>query len=439
MRANRLGAALAVVLTAALASCGSSGEPAPSTEAAQSPSAAAKGSVKLTYWTWAPNMDKIAAVWNQAHPDIQVTVSKQAGGDDAAAKFLTAAKAGNPPDLVQAEYQHLPSFVAADAVADLKAETASVKGEFAQGLWSLVTLGTEGVYGIPQDSGPMMLFYRKDLFDKYGLAVPKTWQEYADAARALHKKDPKTYLGTFSSKDPGAFTGLAQQAGAQWWSISGESWKVNIADEATKKVADYWGGLVKEGVIDDMPYFTPEWNKALNDGKLLTWPSAVWAPGVLSANAPKAKGKWAAAPLPQWNAGESFSGFWGGSSTAVSAKSPNRAAAAQFATWMNTDPAALGLLVKEAAIYPAATKAQASLGQAPDYFSNQPDFWQQAAAVSAVARGFTFGPNVGVTYNAFMDNFDKALQNKTPFADAVQAMQDATVADMRKSGFQIAS
>ncbi|MEW9551721.1 ABC transporter substrate-binding protein [Nonomuraea sp. NPDC050783] len=440
MRANRLGAALAVALTATLAACGS-GEPAPrGTEATQGPAAtAAQGPVKLTYWTWAPNMDKIVAIWNKAHPDVQVTVSKQAGGDDAAAKYLTAAKAGNPPDLVQAEYQHLPSFVAADAVADLKAETAAIRGEFSEGLWGLVTLGTEGVYGIPQDSGPMMLFYREDLLDEYGIPVPKTWQEYADAARAVRKKDPKVYLGTFSSSDPGAFTGLAQQAGAQWWSISGESWKVGIADGPTVKVADYWGGLVKEGVIDDMPYFTPEWNKALNDGKLLTWPSAVWAPGVLESNAPKAKGKWAVAPLPQWNAGENVTGFWGGSSTAVSARTPHRAAAARFATWLNTDPAALDLLVKEAAIYPAATKAQSTLGEPPAYFSGQPDFWKQAAAVSAGARGFTFGPNVGVTYNTFRDAFGKAARNRTSFSDAVRSMQDATVADMRKSGFQLAS
>jgi multiple sugar transport system substrate-binding protein len=216
MRATRLGAVLAATLTATLTigGCGSS-EPAGGSEAASQSPAAPQGPVKLTYWTWAPNMDKIIAAWNKDNPDIQVTVSKQAGGDDAAAKFLTAAKAGNPPDLVQAEYQHLPSFIAADAVADLKAETAAIKGEFGEGVWGLVTLGTDAVYAVPQDSGPMMLFYRQDLFDKYGLEVPKTWQEYGDAARALRKKDPKAHLGTFSSKDPGAFTGLAQQAGAQ--------------------------------------------------------------------------------------------------------------------------------------------------------------------------------------------------------------------------------
>lgn len=434
MQTNRLVAVAAAILATALAGCsGTPQEPA----APDAQSSAPAGPVTLTYWTWVPNMDKITAVWNQANPDIQVTVSKQAGGDDAATKFLTAAKAGNPPDLVQAEYQMLPSFVAADAVADLTAEVGQAKGEFGEGVWGLVTLGTDAVYALPQDSGPMMLYYRQDLFEKYGIEVPKTWDEYAEAARTVRKKDPKAFLGTFSSKDPGSFVGLAQQAGAQWWSISGESWKVAVDDAATTKVADYWGGLVKEGAIDDQPYFTPEWNKALNDGRLLTWPSAVWAPGVLSSNAPKAKGRWAIAPLPQWSAGENSSGFWGGSSTAVAAKSPNRAAAAKFATWLNTDPEALGLLVKEGAVYPAATKGGTMLGEAPDYFSNQPDFWRQAAAISATARGFTFGPNVNVTYNAFKDAFDKALQDGSAFSGAIAKMQDATVADMRKSGFQL--
>ncbi|MEN3535942.1 extracellular solute-binding protein [Microbispora sp. ZYX-F-249] len=437
MRGNRSAVAAVAILTTALSAACSGGAEKPSSEAA-SRSAAPAGPVKLTYWTWVPNMDKIAAVWNQAHPDIQVTVSKQAGGDDAAAKFLTAAKAGNPPDLVQAEYQMLPSFVAADAVADLKAETAQAKSEFGEGVWGLVTLGTDAVYAVPQDSGPMMLYYRQDLFEKYGIEVPKTWDEYAEAARTVHKKDPKVFLGTFSSKDPGWFAGLSQQAGAQWWSISGDAWKVAVNDEATTKVASYWGGLVKEGVIDGMPYFTPEWNKALNDGKLLTWPSAVWGPGVLSSNAPKAKGKWAIAPLPQWNAGENHSGFWGGSSTAVAAKSPNKAAAAQFATWLNTDPQALGLLIKEGAVYPASAKGAALMTEAPDYFSNQPDFWKQAADIGATARGFTFGPNVNVTYNAYKDAFDKAVAAKSDFAAAVGTMQDTTVADMQKSGFSLA-
>ncbi|MEU8104666.1 extracellular solute-binding protein [Nonomuraea muscovyensis] len=432
MRMNRLAAA---ALAAALVTGCSGGA---QDTAAPADTTAPAENVRLTFWNWVPGMDKVVAVWNKANPSIQVVSSTQAGGDDAATKFLTAAKAGNPPDLMQAEYQALPSFVAADAVADIKAAAEPVRQEFGEGVWGLVTLGTEAVYGIPQDSGPMMLYYRADLFDTYGIEVPKTWQEYAEAARTVRKKDPKVFLGTFSSKDPGSFAGLAQQAGAQWWSISGEAWKVAVNDEPTTKMADFWGGLVKEGVIDTMPYFTPEWNKALNDGKLLTWPSAVWAPGPLASNAPKAKGKWAIAPLPQWNAGENHTGFWGGSAVAVAAASKHQQAAAKFATWLNTDPEALGLLVKEGAIYPAATKGTSLLTEPPAYFSDVPDFWKQAAANTAGARGFTFGPNVNVAYNAYKDAFDKATADKSSFADALVEIQDATVADMTKSGFQIA-
>lgn len=431
MRTKRLRLVMSAVLVGALAAgCSSGGQEETPQET---------GPVELTFWTWAPNMDKIAAVWNAEHPDIKVTVSKQAGGDEAAAKFLTAAKAGNAPDLVQAEYQMLPSFVAAEAVADVKGEVAGVRDQFSDGIWNLVTLGTDGVYGLPQDSGPMMFYYRTDLFTKYGIAVPKTWDEYAAAARTVHAKDKTVYLGGFSSKDPGWFAGLSQQAGAQWWSITGEAWKVGINDDATKKVADFWGGLAKDGVVDTQAPWTPEWNAALNGGKILSWASAVWAPGVLTSNAPDGKGKWAIAPLPQWSAGENYSGFWGGSSIAIAEGSKHKKAAAQFASWLNTDAKALDLLIKEAAIYPAAKSGQALMTTAPEYFANQADFWQQATTIAGTARGFTFGPNVNVAYSAYKDAFDKALQNKSSFTDALGAMHDATVADMKKSGFTLAS
>ncbi len=105
---------------------------------------------------------------------------------------------------------------------------------------------------------------------------------------------------------------------------------------------------------------------------------------------------------------------------------------------MNTDPQALDLLIKEGSIYPASTKGAALLTGAPDYFADQPDFWRQAAAIGATARGFTFGPNVNVTYNAYRDAFDQAVAAKTDFAAAVRTMQETTVADMRKSGFTLA-
>nr|WP_084717708.1 extracellular solute-binding protein [Streptacidiphilus carbonis] len=432
-----IGLTAAGVATSLLAGCSSSGS---TSSAGASAQATASGPVKLTYWSWAPNMDQVVALWNKSHPNIQVTVEKQASGDDLLTKVITAAKAGGAPDLVQAEYQALPTLVSNNVLADISKQDGSASSKFAAGIWKQVTLGSNAVYAIPQDSGPLMFFYRKDLFAKYGLTVPTTWDQFAADAAKLQKEDSTKKLTTFSSNDAGLFAGLAQQAGASWWTSSGDTWKVAINDAATQKVAGFWGNLVKNGSIDNQPMYTPAWNKALNDGTQLAWVSAVWAPGVLSGSAPATKGKWAMAALPQWTAGANVTGSWGGSSTAVTNNSKHQDAAAQFALWLNTDPTAVAALVKDASDYPAASDAQSggALATAPDFFSNQPDFYTTAAKIAATTAPAAWGPNVNVAYSAFKDAFGKAAQNKSDFGAALNTMDQTTLADMQKQGFKVA-
>lgn len=403
---------------------------------------AGAGKVELTFWTWAPGMDVVVEAWNEANPDIQVTVNKQDGGDAAVTKLLTAIKAGSgAPDIMQAEYQKIPTLVSSEAIADISGELEDgIADQFPEGVWNAVTLGSDAVYAVPQDSGPMELYYRADIFAELGLAVPTTWDEYADVAAQLHTADPTKYLGTFSATDAGWFTGLAQQAGASWWGIDGDAWTVSIDDEATLKVADYWGGLVESGVIDNKPMYTPEWNAALNDGTQVAWLSAIWAPGVLGGNAADTAGKWQMAPMPQWDASNPSTGNWGGSATAVTTQSEHVAEATKFLTWLNTDQAAVSSLVTEGGLYPANIPGQAkALASPPEFFANQPDFYELAGEIAQTAGSFTFGPNVNVAYSAYNDEFGKATEarSRSAFTDAVKAMQKATIDDLKTSGFSV--
>lgn len=440
-RTSRVTAAFTgLALTFALVACSPSDSPSK-----DSSSGAPSGQkIELNYWTWAPNMEAVVEIWNKENPGIQVTVNKQDGGDPAVTKFLTAIKAGSgAPDIMQAEYQVIPTLVSSDALADISEFVSDdVKADFAEGTLNAVTLGTDAVYAIPQDAGPMMFFYRADVFEDLGLEVPTTWDEYADAARKINENDPNVYLGTFSANDAGWFTGLATQAGASWWSMdpAAASWGVHIDEEPTQKVAKYWGDLVEEGVINNKPMYTPEWNAALNGGQEVGWLSAVWAPGVLTGNAADTAGKWKVAPMPQWDASAPATGSWGGSSTAVSAQSEHPEAAAKFATWLNTNQDAVNALVQEAGIYPASQGALAgALTDAPEFFSNQPDFYDVAAEVAATAAPFTFGPNVNTAYSAYNDAFGKASESKSSaaFTDAVTQIQKTVVEDMENTGFTV--
>lgn len=406
-------------------------------------SSSADGPVELTFWTWAPGMEETVAEWNAANPDIQVTVNKQDGGDPAITKLLTAIKAGSgAPDLMQTEYQKIPTLVAADALADLSdVLPEDLSDRYADGTWESVTLGSDAVYGVPQDSGPMQFYYRADIFEQLGLEVPQTWDEYAQVAEQLHTADPTKYLGTFSANDAGWFTGLAQQAGASWWGIDGDSWTVDIDSGPTQQVAEYWGGLVEQGVIDNKPMYTPEWNAALNDGSQVGWLSAIWAPGVLEGNAPDTAGQWAMAPMPQWEAGDTATGNWGGSATSVTSQSEHPEQAAEFIAWMNGSQEGVNALVEYGSLYPADLDAQGeALSEPPAFFSEQADFYDIAAETAQGVQPFTYGPNVNVAYSAYNDEFGKATQAGTAdaFLAAVEAMQTATVDDLKNAGFSVA-
>lgn len=435
-RAAAVAAAVALLASACSSSAGTSAGSTAET------SGSGGETVNLNFWTWAPNMDQVVDLWNTSHPKIQVTVNKQDGGDPAVTKLLTAIKAGSgAPDVMQAEYQKIPTLVSADALADISGSVSSdLAGQFPTGVWNAVTLGSTSVYAIPQDSGPMEFYYRADIFDQLGLKVPTTWAEYADVAAKLHTADPTKYLGTFSATDAGWFTGLAQQAGASWWGVDGNSWTVSIDDAATTKVAQYWGGLVASGVIDNKPMYTPEWNASLNNGTQVGWISAIWAPGVLAGNAPDTAGKWKMAAMPQWDPSKPATGNWGGSAMAVTSQSTHVKEATEFLTWLNTDQTAVNALVSLGGLYPANIPAQkVALAAPPKFFSNQPDFYTLAGTIAKTAGSFTFGPNVNVAYSSYNDEFGKATEAKSAsaFVAAITSMQTTTLGDLKNAGFSV--
>ena len=78
----------------------------------------------------------------------------------------------------------------------------------------------------------MGMLYRKDIFDKYGIDVPKTWDEFAAAARKLHAADPNVYLTNLAANQNGAWMGLLWQAGAKPFEVQhGRRLGVNVNDD----------------------------------------------------------------------------------------------------------------------------------------------------------------------------------------------------------------
>lgn len=399
------------------------------------------GKVTLSFWSWAPGTDDIVAKWNESHPDIQVKHTDAGGGDASSAKLLTATRAGNAPDLAAVEYTTLPSLIVAGVPIDLTDHlTDATKKAYTKGTLQQVTFDGH-VYALPQDVGPMALVYRSDLLEKYGIAVPKTWKEFGEAAAKVKEADPSATLASLPPDQTGFFAGVAAQAGSKWWSTKDGKWSVGIADEPSLEVADFFQGLVDKGYISTDPLLTPEWNADVNSGKVLSWPSALWAPGVLSGVAPDTLGKWSMAPLPQWKDGDAAVAYQGGSSVIVTKDSKHVEAAAEFAQWLNASKTGAEQLLTVSNSYPAAISGQeaATKSAPPALMPQQEDFYQVAADISADTIPVTWGPDYNVANTAFSDALGKAVQDGTSWRAAFESVQKTVVADMEKSGFEVTS
>ncbi len=421
---------LTVLVMAPLAACGGS----------TSTGSSSGGVVKLTFASWVPGIDKAVALFNSSHPNIQVSVqSVPAGANGTYAKFFTAIQAKNAPDLGQVEYQFLPTFEATGGLLDMSPYGAgSIKSDFVPWTWNQSTQGNV-IYAIPQDTGPMAMFYRADLFKKYGIAVPKTWDDYAAAAAKLHAANSQYFITDFPPKEAGQYIGYSWQAGAKWFRINGQSWNVGINDATSKKVGDYWQNLISKKLVKTDPDFSQAWYNDLQTGGAATWVSAVWGANTILSNAPKTSGDWAVAPMPQWTAGQNVAGNWGGSTTVVFKNTKYPKEATEFAMWLNTNSQSVNSMIASAQLYPALSSALGTPASdtIKTFYSGQDIYSVFKDASNNVDVNFQWGPTMNQVFTNLGDNFSNATDGKTTLSASLDAVQSSTIAAMKKQGFSV--
>ncbi|GAA1695859.1 extracellular solute-binding protein [Microcella alkalica] len=433
--------AMAALAALALTACSTGGTDAPGAGAPGGDCAPSDGPVELTFTSWLPGIDEAVAIWNDQNPDIQVTVQTGPNGNGGTYQnFFNQLEAGNAPDLGQIEFDALPNFRVQDGLENIAAcdGILDAESQFVDWTWSQVTFGEEdAVYAIPQDTGPMAMFYRADLFEAAGIEIPETWEEYEAAAAQIREEGG--YINNFSQSDINAFAGLVWQTGGQWFANDGEAWEVSLTGDESLEVAEYWQGMIENDLVAKYPPWTDEWNAAYNSSEIWTWVSAVWGANTILSGAPDTAGNWAVAPMPQWEAGQSAAGNWGGSTTAVLKGSDHPYEAAQFALWLNIDDDALTAMNRTAQIYPATVEG-ANLpvfAEGVEFYGGQKIYEVFAAAGAEVDPSFTWGPTMTQVYNDVADGFSGALSGSGTLMDALESGQASTISALEAASIPV--
>jgi multiple sugar transport system substrate-binding protein len=396
---------------------------------------------ELTFWTWVPDIQDQVDMFEKAYPKIHVKVENVGQGLDHYAKVRTASKAGNGPDVVQLEYQFISSFALSGELLDLTPYgAADIADDYVAWVWNQ-GVANDQILAIPQDSGPLGHLYREDILTAAGVTEsPATWDDYKAAAEKV-RDNTDAVIGNMAPNQGAGWLGLFWQAGVKPFSYDGDKGvTINVNSDKAKEVAAYWQDLIQNDLVSTDPDFTDEWYAGLNQGKYAGWLTAAWAPVFLSGAASDTSGKWRAAPLPQWQAGDEASGNWGGSADAVLKTSKNPIAAYELAKWINHEQEPALLFATQQHFFPTAVSVLEDpefVGQEPEFYGGQKVNELFAGISETVDTDWEWLPFMEFAYTNFNETYGAAVAAHGDLGAGLDAWQDALVEYATQQGFTV--
>ncbi|MEV0977561.1 sugar ABC transporter substrate-binding protein [Streptomyces sp. NPDC049915] len=394
---------------------------------------------RITFWSALRGSKEVVDAFNRTHRTVQVDFQQiPSGGQGGYAKLSNAARAGNAPDVATIEYPQVPGFAIDGVARDITGLVSdTLRTRLLPQALGLTTF--EGrVFSVPLDVEPMVMHYRADLFERYGLRLPHTWEEFDELAVAVRRKAPGRRLVLFPTDGATQFAAYAWQAGAHWFDTRGGAWNVSLTDAPSRRVADYWQGLVDRGDVFMNAVESRQADAQIANGLVLTRLSGAWDAGAQMKARPGQKGLWRIAPLPQWDGGRPYVGTHGGSTFAVTKDSRHPEAAMEFIEWQVSHPDALRARLSSgtSSQYPAATALVAVGREAFDrsYYGGQDIYRLFEQEAAKIRDGWVWGPRMTATQKVMQDSFARVGAGQGSLFDSLRTAQDGTMPDLKALG-----
>jgi N,N'-diacetylchitobiose transport system substrate-binding protein len=268
--------------------------------------------------------------FESAHPGTKVNIEfvPWAQAHD---KFTTAIAGGKVPDVAEMGTTWTPEFAAQGAFEEMPKPSG---GQYVSSLVDAATYQGK-MWGKPWYAGARALIYRKDVLQKAGVSVPKTWQDLQADAAAIKAKVPGIY--------PIGYTGLTEhmylptiwQAGGQIATESGDTWKSALNSPQAVEAIQFYTDFYKKGYVPKaaIGWEEPDAQTAFVNGDIAMLIGGGWTYDSIVASKPALKDKIGTALEPAGPSGKDTA-FAGGSHLVVFKESQNPALANAFVDFM---------------------------------------------------------------------------------------------------------
>lgn len=292
--------------------------------------------IELSFWSLGTtNYEDLAKEYTKEHPNI--TFKFQNTSDQTAHhnNLTTALSAGSgAPDIFQLEIAFMERFINNQDkfynLYDLGAK--DLEGNYLEWKWKQAT-SVDGTFqlGLPTDIGPTVVYYRTDLAEQAGLptdpdgfsAAIDSWDKFASVAKDFTSKTGKP----FADLTDLVYNGVRDQSPDQIYFSKEDGSFIGDTNPQVRKAYDFTVKGIQEGWIGNWILWSPEWQKAINDGDFGVMLGPAWIAGTIR-NAKDTAGKWQIAQLPEG------AGNWGGSFLTLPKEGKHSKEAYEFISWV---------------------------------------------------------------------------------------------------------
>lgn len=391
---------------------------------------------EITIWGWKDPSNALKLVdesFNKAFPNVTLKYVQKSAPDTYQALKLAVSAGSGAPDVVLLEDSNLAQFVGLGALADVTDKVKPYLKKMNAYKWNAATLKGR-VYSMPWDSGPVAMYYRRDVFQKAGVDINsiKTWNDYLAAAKVIKAKTGVKMLPLAKARnDARFFETLLWQQGIGYTDRNGA---VTLDKDPRASLAlGLIANLYKDDLTADFENWTDPWYKTMSDGQIATLPMASWMGGFLKGwIAPKTAGQWGVVPLPTFSGSRARASNDGGSHLAILESSKNKDAAWAYIEYHLGRPESQLTMYKGADLFPSleSTYSDPIFNEPDAFFGGQKSRQIFAEAVRTVPNATVYTadyPEINTLVSIELQKMALGKQNvNETLSNAAKSVRDRT-------------
>jgi len=416
---------------------------------APEPTAAPKPKGKIVLWGWTAalrdTLEKTGLFedFKKDYPDIEVEIVYHAPADVYTNLPLAITAGQGAPDVSLVENSHMAEYVYQGGLLDLTDTLKPYMDNIVP--FKMTDCEKDGkYYCVPWDGGPVVLYYRRDAFEKAGLPTDPakvseaiaTWDDYFNACKTIKEK---TGLKCFANNKANNYGRLYEmmlwQQGLGYYDA--KTGEVTVDSPENIATLEMLGKFWKEDLVSDELEWTDPWyaEMASLDKPVASLIEASWMDVFLKSwIAPGTAGKWGVALMPAFKAGQARASNDGGSGFLIPSQTKNPEAAKAFVEYamLNREKYTLGGLALSGFIPSLkSTFDDPMFLEGDSFFGGQQTRKTYAEVAGQIPSATVYGPNYRTMNASVSTAIQKFATGSVSAADALKAAADEIRANLK--------